>query len=94
MDIRFLQNSSAALPIQAEPARLSQVAENRELIQAVHTVNAADLMGQDNELSFLLDRETQRPILRLVDRKTNEVIRQIPPEYVLRMAREFRAQQR
>lgn len=26
------------------------------------------------------------PPVRLIDRKTNEVIRQIPPEYVLRMA--------
>jgi len=36
--------------------------------------------------AFLLDRETQRPVIRLVDRKTKDVIRQIPPEYVLQRA--------
>ena len=94
MDISFPQNSGAVPPVQTEPACLNQLAEHRELIQAVRTVNGSDLMGQNSELSFLLDRETRRPVLRLVDRKTNQVIRQIPPEYVLQMAKEWRAKQR
>ena len=94
MDIRFPQNQQGALPIHTEPARMNQLAEQRELIQAVRTVNAAELMGQDNELSFLMDRETQRPVLRIVNRKTNEVIRQIPPEYVLEIARDLRSRER
>jgi uncharacterized FlaG/YvyC family protein len=94
MEIRYPQGAEAVLPIHTEPARMNQLAENRELIQAVRTVNAADLMGQDNELSFMFDRETQQPILRIVNRKTNEVIRQVPPEYVLQIARELRARSR
>lgn len=94
MDIHFPQDAQASLPIQTEPAKMSQLAENRELIQAVRTVNGAELMGQDNELSFLMDRETQRPVLRIINRKTNEVVRQIPPEYVLEMARELRSRQK
>jgi flagellar protein FlaG len=76
--------SPAPAPIQAE-----RLAENREIIQAVKALNGAELFGQNNELTFLLDRETQRPIIRLVDRKTKDVIRQIPPEYLLRMAEEI-----
>lgn len=91
MDIRSPQGADAVLPIHTEPAKMKQLAENRELIHAVRTVNAADLMGQDNELSFTFDRETQRPIIRVVNRKNNEVILQLPPEYVLQLAKNLGA---
>lgn len=91
MDIHFSQIPPAAgVQSPAEQARGSQLAEQRDLVQAVRTVNAAEMLGQDNELSFLMDRETQRPVLRIVNRKTKEVVRQVPPEYVLRLARELR----
>ena len=63
--------------------------ERRELIHAVRAVNAAELFGQNNELTFVLDRQTHRPLLRIVDRKTKEVVRQIPPEQVLRLAEDL-----
>ncbi len=71
-------------------APVEKLPQHRELIQAVKAVNVAELFGQNSELTFVLDRETHRPVVRLIDRKTNEVIRQIPPEYVLRMAQELR----
>ena len=71
--------SGAALPPEA---RTEQV----QLIKAVKAVNAAELFGQNTELMFVLDRITKRPLLRLVDIRTKEVIRQVPSEYVLRMA--------
>jgi flagellar protein FlaG len=92
MDIHFSQIPPAAgAQAPADQARGSQLGEQRDIVQAVRTVNAAQMLGQDNELSFLMDRETQRPVLRIVNRKTKEVIRQVPPEYVLRLARELRA---
>lgn len=92
MDIHFPQippGAGALAP--ADHARGGQNAAARDIVQAVGTVNAAGMLGQDNELSFLMDRETQRPVLRIVNRKTKEVIRQVPPEYVLRLARQLRA---
>ncbi len=77
-----LAAASAALP----PEKLS---EHRELVQAVKAMNEAELFGQDQELTFAMDRETRRPVVRIIDRKTNEVVRQIPPELVLRMARDL-----
>jgi uncharacterized FlaG/YvyC family protein len=44
------------------------------------------MFGEDSELSFSLDRRSQHAVMRLVNRKTKEVIRQIPAEHVLRMA--------
>ena len=61
-------------------------AEDRDLIKAVKALNAAELFGENNELTFVLDRQTQRMLVRIVDRETREVVRQIPPEHALRMA--------
>jgi flagellar protein FlaG len=67
--------------------------EQKQMVQAVKAVNKSGLFGQDNELTFQMDRQTRRPIIRLVNSRTKEVIRQIPPEYVLRMAEDFRKNQ-
>lgn len=63
--------------------------DQRALVHAVRAVNAAELFGQDNELTFILDRETRRAVVRIVNRDTREVVQQIPAEYVLRMAEEI-----
>ena len=57
-----------------------------ELTQAVKAVNGAKLFGQDSELSFLMDRESKRFVVRLVDKNTRKLIRQIPAETILRQA--------
>jgi len=75
-------------PLTAAPllGHAQELPQHHELIRAVKAVNVAELFGQNSELTFVLDRETSRPLVRLIDRTTREVIRQIPPEYVLRMA--------
>ena len=70
---------------------VNSVAETRlhvapELTQAVKAVNGAKLFGQDSELSFLMDRESKRFVVRLIDKNTRKVIRQIPAETILRQA--------
>ena len=76
----------APAPVTPDPA------ENRDIIQAVHALNAAQYFGDNNELTFLLDRQTRLPVIRIVNKKTKEVVNQIPPEYILRLAEEFRQQ--
>jgi flagellar protein FlaG len=84
-------NSSAAHLVGVETVRRpEQNAERVELIKAVRAVNESEMFGPENELTFVLDRETQRPLLRIVDRRTREVVRQIPPEYVVRMAEDLK----
>jgi len=89
MDIAPVQRTGPALAAQAAPVDAQRLAENREIIQAVKAVNAAELLGSNSELTFLVDRTTQRPVIRLVDKQTKAVIRQIPPEYLLRMAEDL-----
>jgi len=64
--------------------------DQHALVQAVKAVNAIELFGQDNELTFILDRNTHRAVVRIVNRNTHEVVQQIPDEYVLRLAEENR----
>ncbi len=73
--------TAAATPVPSE-----ELARQREVIQKVKALNPAELFGENSELTFALDRETRKPVVRILDRKTSEVLLQIPPEYVLRLA--------
>lgn len=86
MEVGAVRAEAVALASPQPAPSPENKAERRQLIRAVQALNASEMFGQDNELTFVLDRETRRPLVRLVDKNTNEVIRQIPPEYALRMA--------
>ena len=68
------------------PPAPEQAAVNRDIVQAVQALNAAKSFGDNNELTFQLDRNTKLPVIRIVDRSTQEVVEQIPAEYILRLA--------
>lgn len=61
-------------------------AEQARLIQAVKSVNQSGVFGSSDELTFSSDPESGRPIIRLVNKDTKEVVRQIPAEYLLRLS--------
>jgi uncharacterized FlaG/YvyC family protein len=91
MDISPINRSAGTTetaPVPVIPA--DQAAANRDVVQAIKAVNGAELFGQDNQLLFQRDAETQRIVIRMVNRRTNEVISQIPPEYVLRLAADLK----
>jgi flagellar protein FlaG len=77
-------NSTPVLPVNSVTETRLQVPP--ELTQAVKAVNGAKLFGQDAELSFLMDRESKRFVVRLVDKNTRKVIRQIPAQTILQQA--------
>lgn len=80
-------------PIAAPTTAPGPIEEDRRvLIQAVRAINAAELYGQEHELSFAVDRASRRAVVRIVDRKTRDVVDQIPAEYVLRLAEELKQQ--
>lgn len=87
MDFSRIERIDAAAIVEAPGDRL--VAPRRELIEAVKQVSESKLFGDDKELNFAFDDETRRPLLRLVDRETGEVVRQLPPEEVLRLVKQF-----
>ena len=75
-------------PVGRPQASAEQAAQTRQLLQAAKSVNESGVLGQ-NQLVFLVDPQTHRPVFRIVDRTTQQVISQIPPEYVLRLAQDL-----
>jgi uncharacterized FlaG/YvyC family protein len=73
----------AGVAVAAPPEKAAEI---KQVIQAVKAINATGMMGQDSELTFAMDAQTHRPVVRIVDTKTNQVIEQLPPEAVLAMA--------
>ena len=89
MDISSINNLTASVAASASQSLPQPVgADQRALIQAVKSVNTAQLFGADKELTFVKDRVTQRPVVRIVSKDTGEVVAQIPAENVLLMAEE------
>lgn len=68
--------------------------EKQNLPDAVAAINHVAEFGDGNELRIVTDEATRRTTIQIVNRDTREVIRQIPPRYVLRMAAELRQQLR
>ena len=63
--------------------------ERQLLPSAVAAINQVAQFGDRNELRMLVDHDTHRPLIQIVNRDTREVVRQIPPRYVLRIAAEL-----
>jgi uncharacterized FlaG/YvyC family protein len=94
MELSSISNISSLLPVPASHGLPQPIgADQRALVQAVRAVNAAQLLGQDKELTFLKDRETQKTVVRIVSKDTGELVAQIPAENVLLMAEEVNGSQ-
>ena len=81
MTISSINNLAAQVSAPAEPgATRTRTDEQRNLIQAVKAVNASGMLGQDSELTFVLDCVSRRAVTRIVNKQTGEVVDQIPAE--------------
>ena len=90
MDIPAIDRSVTGTHAPAPAAPVDKAAENRQVVQAVKTVNGAEMFGPENELRFQKDPETNRMVVRIVNRKTKEVVSQVPEEYILRLAEDMK----
>jgi uncharacterized FlaG/YvyC family protein len=90
MDITALNRISQDLPSVATPLPVEKAAENREVVQAVKALNNTEMFGQENDLVFQKDPQTQRMVIKVINRKTKDVVSQIPPDYVLRLAEDLK----
>lgn len=86
MEVGKIQPNLAVSQYIVAPLSAQQRAEQQEIIHAVESVNKMHLLGENTELTFSFDRASRRPILRIIDTRTKEVVQQIPAEYVLRLA--------
>jgi uncharacterized FlaG/YvyC family protein len=90
MDLTAINRSATGIHAPAPEVTLDKAAEKREVVQAVKAVNGTEMFGPENELRFQMDPETKRFVVRVVNRKTREVLSQVPEEYVLRLAEDMK----
>ena len=86
MEITAINRGEVGMHAPAPVAPVDKTAENRQVVQAVKAVNGTEMFGPENELRFQRDPVTKRMVIRVVNRKTSEVLSQVPAEYVLRLA--------
>ena len=81
------------IPVLASPTSVAPVdnsaSTNRDVVQAVKALNGAEMFGE-NELTFQKDPHTHRMVIKIVNKKTQELVQQIPPEYVLELAQDLK----
>ncbi|MCU1238162.1 MAG: hypothetical protein JWP63_6129 [Candidatus Solibacter sp.] len=90
MDITAVNRGEVGLHAPAPVAPAEKTAEHRLVVQAVKAVNGTEMFGSENELRFQKDPHSNRMVVKVVNRKTSEVLSQMPSEYVLRLAEEVR----
>jgi len=90
MDITAINRGESGLHAPAPVTPVSkEAAENRQVIQAVKAVNGTEMFGPENELQFQKDPQTKRMVVKVVNRKTREVLSQVPSESLLRLAEDL-----
>lgn len=62
---------------------------NENLVEAVKTLNQVPVIKERN-LSFSIDDLSGRSVIKLRDKKTDEVIKQIPSEELLKVAQDVK----
>ncbi|HEX3745228.1 MAG TPA: flagellar protein FlaG [Bryobacteraceae bacterium] len=86
MDVNALSRITQALPTSATPVSADHAAQKRQVIQAVKALNKSEMFGSDNGLEFQRDPASKHWVVKVINRSTGDVVSQIPPEYVLRLA--------
>ena len=90
MDIAAINRTATGLHAPEPAVTVDKTAEKREVVQAVKALNGTEMFGSENELRFQRDSETNRLVVRVINRRTGEVISQVPDEYLLRVAEDLK----
>ncbi|HXM42091.1 MAG TPA: flagellar protein FlaG [Bryobacteraceae bacterium] len=89
MDVATVGNPGQAFPAVSDAVSPKWLAENREMIGSITSINASELFGAGSALNFATDRDTKRLLVQVVNQHTGEILWQSPPEYLLQLARTF-----
>lgn len=74
--------------IKAVIEKTEQLPDDDELRNAVSEANNISML-QNRHLNFSIDEATKKIVVKVIDENTGEVIRQIPPEEMLKLAAHF-----
>jgi flagellar protein FlaG len=93
MPERVTENRSVTTnssPVASEPARPPT---DKELVQAVESVQRVVEAKAPNEVMFSIDSDTGRSVVRIVDQQTGETLRQIPPQELIDISKSLEKMQ-
>lgn len=80
------RTSPAASPIRIEAPKAADAPAREELAQALKGINSA-LRDRSPGLEFSVDEGSDRSVVKVVDRDTQEVIRQMPSREAIEIAK-------
>lgn len=86
---RAVETSSGSVAAHEQPAQQyqdgAQQSFERSATSSAQQATVIELAQR--QIQFAVDKETRRTIIKVIDPKTKEVVRQIPPEEALRISR-------
>ena len=82
------RNETAADGEILPPAPAGKVQDPSQVESAVSQISEF-VQNLQRDLQFSVDEDSGRIVIKVIDSETNEVIRQIPPEDALRLARDL-----
>jgi uncharacterized FlaG/YvyC family protein len=94
MDINAVTRTTQPADLATPGAPVEHATQTRDVVQAVKALNASEMFGDENELTFRMDQQSRRMLIQIVNRNTKEVISQIPAEYVLALSEDLKKQQK
>lgn len=77
---------STSISSTADPVQQSEIRKEQRVANAVAKLNDY-VQSYQRDLTFTVDEDLGRPIVKVVDSTTQEVIRQIPNDVTIRLAR-------
>ena len=80
---------STPSPTAQVAAPVASASATREVATAVQVLNQNGAAGLGREFSIAIDAKTKVPVVRIVDSNTNELIEQIPSQYILDLAQQI-----
>lgn len=88
MEIGPLNRVSISAPVAADAVQES-LGLMPELVVAIRTLNRPEFLERGREWKLRRRAVGRRPMVEVVDRETGEILDELPPEQVLRMAAEL-----
>ena len=84
--------AQAKVQAQAQKAQAQATQAELDMQKLDETVSYANkaMQSLDRSLSFSVDEGTERVVVKVIDDSTGEIVRQIPPEAILKLAAHFK----
>ncbi|RKQ64028.1 flagellar protein FlaG [Thermovibrio guaymasensis] len=83
--IQNVRNSSQQQNSQVDLAK--ELEKSPEVLEKLVEELKKKLSMLNTQLQITIDKDTDITVVKVIDKQTNKVIRQIPPEYVLKIAK-------